>query len=781
MLETLAAYCALFLISLIPWPSLQKRMFLLGGILSAALFGFLVYQPVAASLPTSMEILPQLGVWLSMSPDGLSWSFGCLVLFIAACVFFYAHGYVEGAAQARFSSSLILFTLAMLGLVFSDNLFSFFIFWELTTLSSYLLISLKDKEPEYKEAARIVFFVTLAGGFFLFVGLLWMQQIGLQQGLSLYEASHFSSLMSLAWAEVPAAPIIFILLLLGAGSKSAQFPFHFWLPQAMAAPTPVSSFLHSATMVKAGIFLLAKIFPGFHEIGLWSPTLISLGLVTALVAAFLCASEKDLKKILAWTTVSVLGTLVMLLGIATEMAIKAFVVFIFAHALYKASLFQVAGNIDKSTGTRDLDLIHSLLSPLLLTALAGFLAALSSAGLPPFFGFIGKELVLKSLVDFSSFEALLLLSVVLINAFLFSMLLLVGFKCFLKTRDSKLKSLSAKKLSLWMSLPPLLLALMGLFFGLFPDTFSSLLGNPMSTFLLGGESKLSLKLWHGLDTALVLSLVSFALGGFAIATYARWKGRFRSRLQKLPELKLWTAAFLDQLIKTFWNLNELQIRRSLSTYMVISGSFVIGIFILVFQSTSSFSGLNFSWRQIDWSSQTESFLFIILAATCIAAFSMLFIYRFIVAAIVLGLVGAALAVLFAWFGAADLAFTQILAELLIAVLVATFGFKVGNLPSFRQDSMWAPRVVLAIAFGTCLFLLALIEAPSDVQYLPRDFYVSKSYVEAFGENIVNVILVDFRSLDTLNEVLVVLVAAIGVTVLLRKKSLEELSQKESDS
>lgn len=757
---------------------LQRQIFKIGGLLSAMLGLYLwlggdsFKLDIYEKLGRGFDVLPQLGVWLKLSSDSLSWSFGILILSIATGVFFYAHGYtLHLKAQRRFQSYLILFTLAMLGLVFSDNIFCFFIFWELTTLTSYLLISLKDKDADVRESSRIVFFTTLIGGFFLLLALIWIQQLAFRHGYSLYEASHLSSLVQIDWLSIPEASSIFLLIFVAAASKSAQFPFHFWLPQAMSAPTPVSSFLHSATMVKAGVFLLAKFYPAFFVLELWPKTLIPFGLVTGLIAAVFAVAEKDLKKILAWTTVSVLGILTFLLGIGTSLALKAFIILLFAHALYKASLFQIAGNIDKACGTRDLDQLGGLYPALRWTGLAAALAALSAAGLPPFFGFIGKELIFKSVIEQEYLSFILLLSLTVINGFLFATLILVGFKSFWGRSIKPRGKLSPLPLS--MTIAPLILALAGLLFGLVPNLFESIMRHFHFTDFLGVPMNLHLSLWHGFETpaliALGLSVAAFFLGGLIILNFSRWKNDCRQFFQKIPELRQLITSFLNHLNLIFWNLSQMQLQRSISSYMLYMASFLLLIFVSLSHHLVSSWPFSFITFNTVLRAENNLFLVLLLIATCLAAASIIFIYRFIVAAIVLGLVGASLAVLFAWFGAADLAITQILAELLIAVFVATFGFKLKDLPTFFQDGIWFTRMILAFCFGGCLFLLSLISVPTQIEYLARDFYLLNALESAFGQNVVNVILVDFRALDTLNEVIVVLIAAIGVTALRRSK------------
>lgn len=761
-----------------PHHRIQNHIMKLASITSFSLAAWLFsHGPQQMEGAIGYPLLQEFGVWLSFRLDGLNWAFGFLILFIAGCVFLYSDGYMSAIkAKRRFSSSLFLFSLSMLGLVFSDNFFSFFLFWELTSLTSYLLITLKDKERDSRDSGRVIFFTTFAGGLVLFAAFMWLQQIGVSAGLSLQEASQFSSLGLIDWVNQPQANWILVMMIIGCATKSAQFPFHFWLPAAMTAPTPVSSFLHSATMVKAGIFLLAKIFPYFHGLELWGHILIPLGLFTALISALLCASQTDLKKILAWSTVSVLGLLTMLLGLATDLAIKSFVVFLFAHALYKASLFQVAGNIDKACSTRQVDKLAKLYPFMKLTAIAGLLAALSKAGVPPFFGFIGKELVLKTKLELAALETPLLIIAVVINALLMIMAIVVGIKPFFGSNTTAPQSTKPKALALSLSVSPLILAILGLLIGMLPQLFDRQLGQAMAASMIGHDLVMDLKLWHGLKPhaliALGLSLLTFIIGIIAYIKYPKWQTGYRYVFTKLPELKDWLVDQIDLWGVTFSKASKALYDRSLSIYLIVSILLLCALAILP----------NGPWQwKLDQhmllniqmvSFQEQIFIALTFLIIALASIYTIFVYSFVVAAVVLGIVGTMIAIIFASFGAADLSITQVLAELLIAVLLASFGLRLARLPRLQSDHLWFLRIGSCFIFGVFFYFLASASIPQAVGFAARDYYLASSLTEAFGKNIVNVILVDFRALDTLNEVVVVAMAAIGVVLLLYRKKKE---------
>jgi multicomponent Na+:H+ antiporter subunit A len=351
-------------------------------------FGSLI-GPIAAGqrLVVAYPWVPSLGVILSFQVDGLSLLFALLISGIGTLVMVYSGGYLAGHHQlGRFFAIILAFMAAMLGLVLADNLLLLFAFWELTSLTSYLLIGFEHERPAARAAALQALLVTGAGELAMLAGLILLGQVGgsleLSQLLTRGEAIRADALY----------PAILLLILAGALTKSAQVPFHFWLPNAMEAPTPVSAYLHSATMVKVGIYLLARLSPVLGGTPSWQLVLTMVGTATMLVGAWLAVRHTDLKRILAYSTLSALGTLVMLLGIGSAYAATAAVAFLFGHALYKGALFLVAGAIDHETGTREVDRLGGLRGAMPITAAAAGLAALSMAGLPPFFGFIGKEL-----------------------------------------------------------------------------------------------------------------------------------------------------------------------------------------------------------------------------------------------------------------------------------------------------------------------------------------------------------------------------------------------------
>ncbi|MEO0359196.1 MAG: proton-conducting transporter membrane subunit, partial [Pseudomonadota bacterium] len=343
--------------------------------------------PIAAggTVRFAWDWVPALGISISFLIDGLSLTFALLISGIGALVLLYSNTYLAGHPQyARFALFLTSFMLAMLGLVLADNLIAVFVFWELTTVTSYLLIGFGHETEKGRRSALQALFVTGAGALALLAGLILL---GTTMGT--FELSEILTRGDELKAHALYVPIL-ILVLAGTFTKSAQFPFHFWLPNAMAAPTPVSAFLHSATMVKAGVYLMARLHPGMAGTDIWFWTLSIAGAFTAVFASILALRQTDLKQALAYTTLMALGVLTLFLGQGSEYGLTAFVTFLIVHSLYKASLFLVVGCIDHATGSRDADTLGGLGRVMPMTACAAGLAALSMAGLPPFLGFIGK-------------------------------------------------------------------------------------------------------------------------------------------------------------------------------------------------------------------------------------------------------------------------------------------------------------------------------------------------------------------------------------------------------
>ncbi|MGI9239621.1 MAG: proton-conducting transporter membrane subunit, partial [Verrucomicrobiales bacterium] len=441
------------------------------------------------SIPWATELGIDWDLWVS--PLGLL--LALLVTGIGTLVTIYAGGYLaKDPNRGRFFAFLFLFMGAMLGLALTENLIVLFLFWEMTSISSYLLIGYYHAKLEARKSALDALLVTAGGGVALLAGIILLGQIGGSYRIGELVAQHD---LVVAHALYPAA---FFCVLAGAVTKSAQFPFHFWLPGAMAAPAPVSSYLHSATMVKAGVFLLAVMHPVLGGTPLWHYSLMVIGTVTMTWAALVAVVQTDLKRLLAYTTASALGMLVMLLGIESASGAKAAMIFLIVHAFYKGALFMVAGILEKTTGTREITQLRGLVHTMPVLGIAAALAALSMSGIPPFIGFIAKELIYEVKLEDPAIGWPLMLCGVLANAANIVVALKVGIAPFLKSSedDTPLKMSPG----IGLVLGPVVLGFGGLLFGLFPGI---ILDGPLAAIV--GQIRMEpfdvkLALWHGVNT-----------------------------------------------------------------------------------------------------------------------------------------------------------------------------------------------------------------------------------------------------------------------------------------
>jgi multicomponent Na+:H+ antiporter subunit A len=416
----------------------------------------LLQQKDVNSLTFQFPWVPSMGLWMTFSLDGLAFLMAMLIAGIGALVILYGGEYLkEDPYLSRFFLWVIIFMSAMMGVVTSSNALALFVFWELTSISSFFLIGYKFELENARAAAWQALLVTGAGGLVMLAGLIILGQIH-----GNYEINQ--------WIQSPTAiqsnslaPIALILILIGAMTKSAQFPFHFWLPNAMEAPTPVSAYLHSATMVKAGVYLLARLFPVFAGIALWNQVVPWVGLITLVGGALLALGQTDLKKLLAYTTVSSLGGMVFLLGLGTPLAVKTAVLFLLVHALYKGTLFLVAGGVDHAAGSRDIRKLGKLAKLMPFTAIAAGLAALSMAGIPPLIGFISKEYVYESTLYYPNLPVLLTALAVTANVANVAVAGWVGIRPFWQKPYQKDETLHPHKESIWLWVPPLVLAFLG--------------------------------------------------------------------------------------------------------------------------------------------------------------------------------------------------------------------------------------------------------------------------------------------------------------------------------
>ncbi len=717
--------------------------------------------PIAAGgvIALSYPWVPGLGIALSFYVDGLSLLFALLISGIGALVVIYAGGYLGEHPQAgRFYALILMFMASMLGLVLAGNVITMFVFWELTSLSSFLLIGFDHQREAARAAALQALLVTGAGGLALLAGLLLLGQAGgsLELSTLLNEGRAIQS--------HPLYLSILLLILVGAFTKSAQVPFHFWLPGAMEAPTPVSAYLHSATMVKAGVYLLARLSPVLGGSEAWHYLVTGAGTATMLLGAAVALWQTDLKRILAYSTVSTLGALVLLLGMDTVLSVKAAMLFLLVHALYKGALFLIAGAVDHETGTREVTRLGRLARAMPVTAVAAGLAALSMAGLPPMLGFINKELLYEAKLQAPRASVLVTSAGVLANMFLVAVAGIVGFAPFFGRRADPPRMPHEAPLA--MLVGPAVLAGLGLVCGLFPDA-ASIVVSAAAGAVRAEVTAVELKLWHGINPVLGLSLLTVAagVGLYAARGFLRRAGSIGDAIGRWGPRRWYSLllASLNGLARVQTRLLQSGYLRRYLMVIVLTTVALVGSTLLLRGGLTEPVPSLLDARFYEWTIAA-----LILLATLMAVLSP----SRLAAAAALSVIGYGVALLYMLFSAPDLAMTQFAVETLTVIL---FVLVVYRLPRFASLSSRRARLrdaAIALLAGGLMTALVL-----TAMTLPRDLHLATYFAEnslllAKGRNVVNAILVDFRALDTLGEITVLAVAGIGIYALLRLR-LEE--------
>jgi len=704
--------------------------------------------------------VPSLGIGADFYVDGLAHTFALLISGIGFFIVLYAGGYLKGHEHlGRFFSFILLFMGSMLGVVLADDVITLFVYWELTSITSFLLIGFNHKAERSRRAAIQALIVTAGGGLALLAGLLLMAAY-----TGTFSLSEMATMAPLIKGSVLYVPIL-LLVLGGAFTKSAQFPFHFWLPNAMEAPTPVSAYLHSATMVKAGVYLLMRLNPTLGDTVLWSTILPIFGCVTLLVGALLALRQTDLKLMLAYTTVASLGLLVALTGTSDEAIIKGAALYLVAHALFKAALFMVAGTIDHEAGTRDLTKLGGLRAAMPITAAAALLAALSMGGLPPFIGFLAKEYMYKGAAYPDLQSILLTTSLVLGNAMMFAAGFAVALRPFYGEKKETPKSAHEGPLMLWAG--PVTLATLSLIGGVLAATTGDIIIQPLLSAILGEDVSVHLHLWEGFNIAVALSLVTIAIGTTLYLLLDRVRGVIAGVLDFIgwgPDKGFDQA--LAGLVSICYGLTRrIQFGR-MEGYMTITFALVAVTFIVPLTIYGEWPNLA---ELADISDATFYELAVVFIAL-VGIAAVLTASNRLTAIVSLGIQGFAVALIFMLFGAPDLSFTQFMVETLSVVILALV---MTRMALFKRDhrSFWQSMMdgAIAIACGVGLtgLLLSVLSHPFDGRL--SEFFAEHSYPIAQGRNIVNVIIVDYRGLDTLGEIGVVLIAGLAILALVRLK------------
>lgn len=707
--------------------------------------------------------IPSLGINFDFYLDGLSLLFVLLISGIGALVVLYSIFYMDKSERlGQFYLYLLMFMTAMLGVVLSDNIFVLYTFWELTSISSFLLIGYWHFKERSRYGALKSMLITIFGGLSMFGGFILLSVItgttSIQEMILQTDVILNSDYL----------PLTLGFILLGAFTKSAQFPFHIWLPDAMEAPTPVSAYLHSATMVKAGIFLVARFSPIYSTYE-WFFIIVSLvGIITLCWGSYIAVRQTDLKAILAYSTISQLGMIMAMLGFGTKAAVFAAIFHILNHATFKGSLFMVAGIIDHETGTRDIRKLGGLLTFMPMTATLALFGTFSMAGVPvPFLnGFYSKEAFFESTLDLNVAnvlsQAIPYLAVFgSIFTFVYSMYFFFG----VFTGPKQLGKLPKKphEAPIGMLISPIVLVLGIVLIGLFPNWFNAPFLLHAAEAVNSGIGFTEIKFWHGFNTPFIMSLIVVGVGAILYLTRSKWNAVYRlfPGKRSLNNVYDWIIQKLD----TYSNkITNFYMNGSLKTYMsiIIATTFVVSFIFMFITDGFTFNGDNFA---------SVSVLEIaVVSIMVIAAITTIFVNHNLAAILVLGVVGYGVAILFVLFRAPDIALTQLVIE---TISVALFLLCFYHLPKLKKSTDKTKtkliNATISIGFGALMTLVSISAHSTEWFDSISEYFVETSKSIGGGNNIVNVILVDMRGLDTLFEITVLGIAALAIFGLIKLK------------
>ncbi|MBU0590351.1 MAG: monovalent cation/H+ antiporter subunit A [Gammaproteobacteria bacterium] len=750
------------------WPSAsyRARTAWLAAAVTASSFALLLQRAPAvmrgdvqrAFLPW----VPEIGLNLGLRLDGLSLMFALLITGIGLLIILYAHFYLgKDDPVGKFFSTLMLFMAAMLGIALSDNLLLLIVFWELTSISSFLLVGYWNHREDARSGARMALAVTGGGGLALLGGFVLLGQIA-----GTYELSQMLGQGARIQADVR-YPAALLLILLGCFTKSAQFPFHFWLPQAMAAPTPVSAYLHSATMVKAGIFLLAVLTPVIGGTALFAGLVAGTGLVTMVFAAFIAIFKHDLKALLAYSTISHLGLIVFLIGLGSPLAAVAAMFHILNHASFKGALFMIAGIVDHETGTRDMRLLSGLRHLMPWTATLAMVTAAAMAGVPLFNGFLSKEMFLTETVTFAQaggwrWLVPTLATLGALFSVAYSVRLVHGI--FFGAPATGMPHAHPHEPPLGMKAPVILLAVICVAVGLLPALLLGPIVLVAATAMLGtAPPEYHLALWHGLNLPLLLGVLALA-GGTALYFMLTRGGRLQHLNSEnwfglLTGLRLFTQG-TDKLLRFAGLLTSRVENTSLQRY--IAWMLMATLVVAAVPLWGGHPGTG--TRTLLPVSLPALVVWALLLLSC--AWLVLHHHARFLSVLVIGVVGLAVALAFVGFSAPDLALTQLTVEVVSTVLLLMgLALLPQQTPQESSRGRHIRDAALAVLGGVGIAWLAWVMLTRDHDSIAW-YFLNQSAVAGGGTNVVNVILVDFRGYDTFGEITVLGIAAIGVLALM---------------
>ncbi|WP_043681684.1 monovalent cation/H+ antiporter subunit A [Castellaniella defragrans] len=760
--------------SLLPATARRAGAWLAGGSALACLVLTLWLTPgVAAAgvIKLSLPWIPTLGVDLTLRMDGYAWLFSVIISAMGALIALYAHYYLSAQDPVpRFFAFLLSFMGAMLGVVLAGNLIQLLVFWELTSLSSFMLIGYWHHRMDARRGARMALLVTGTGGFCLLASMLIIGHIVGSYDLDAVLAAA-TAIRGHRWY-----PILLVLLAVGALTKSAQFPFHFWLPNAMAAPTPVSAYLHSATMVKAGVFLLARFWPIFSGTDWWTWIIGGAGLCSLLLGAYAATFQRDMKGVLAYSTISHLGLITLLLGMNSRLALVAAVFHIINHATFKASLFMAAGIVDHESGTRDLTRLSGLRTLMPLTATLAMVSAAAMAGVPLLNGFISKEMFFAETVFVTGHWASrwgLPIAAVVAGAFSVAYSLRFILQVFFGPPATELPRTPHDPPRM-MLIPCAVLVLFCLAVGILP----ALILEPVLTLvmraLLGERTPVyDLQLWHGLNLPLLMSLAAMVAG---IGLYLALRKRDRRAPGQVPLIyrldgrQSFEAALEAIDAGSAWLLSGLQTQRLQPQVLLLM--LAVGAVALLPLLPGGWWPRTTATTPAQWSFG----LMWLAGGACALAAAYQAKYHRAASLMLAGAAGLVTCVTFAWLSAPDLALTQLTVEVVTTVLIL-LGLRwlpprIEEFPGpTPRATRWRRRrdFLVAVAAGATMAVLAyvMMTRPSAHDSIAA-YFVQQAWPLGGGANVVNVILVDFRAFDTFGEITVLGVVALSVYALLRR-------------
>ncbi len=741
---------------------------LVAGGVTAASLGLLLQQAPAVFagevVHNRWDWVPEIGLNLSFRLDGLSLMFAGLILFIGLMIVTYAHFYLSAKdSVAKFYSEMMLFMAAMLGVVLSDNLLLLVVFWELTSLSSFLLVGYWSHRADARAGARQALAVTGGGGLVMLGGFVLLGQIA-----GTFELSEMLAQVEWIQADPLFVPAL-LLILVGAFTKSAQFPFHFWLPDAMAAPTPVSAYLHSATMVKAGVFLMMRMYPVLAGTGVFEAVVTTVGLITVLFAAFIALFKHDLKGLLAYSTVSHLGLITFLVGLGSPLAAVAAVFHVLNHATFKASLFMIAGIVDHETHSRDMRQLGGLYKLMPWTATLSMVAAASMAGVPLTNGFLSKEMFFTEAVVGSAGMGSVwpwAVPALVTLAGIFSVAYSLRFvhDTYFNGPIGDVPNPRPHEPPLGMKLPAMILVAMCIVVGLLPAITFGPLVHVAATALAGQElPEYHLAIWHGFNLPLLMSAIAVAVGVVIYLWLAKGKRLHAISSERwfgpLTGRQIFEGV-IDGLFRWAGRISIQLETGSLQRYL----GWLMGAAIVVAGLQFVGSGMGAGDRALLPASPLAMAVWALLLATC-GAIAFTHHQRF-QAVILVGVVGLVTSLVFVSLSAPDLALTQLSVEVVSTVLML---MGLALLPQHTPgESTTARRLrdgVLALAGGAGVAWVAWVLLTRNHDSISW-FFLEKSLPIGGGTNVVNVILVDFRGYDTFGEITVLGIAAIGVLALM---------------